>query len=82
MPVMRWLAELGGSIERFHQAVVVRVPAGLRSDCLLGALQAVVDHHDALRLRLWDGCGRGVAAGGYARGVGAGADCLRRIDAW
>ena len=66
LPVVRWLAELGGAIERFHQAVVVRVPAGLRADCLIGALQAVVDHHDALRLRLGTGRGRGVAARGYA----------------
>src|SRR5262249_40570849 len=51
-PIMHWLAERGGPIERFHQAVLLRVPAGLREDHLIGALQAVLDHHDALRLRL------------------------------
>ena len=80
LPVVRWLAELGGSIDRFHQALVVRVPGGLRADCLIGALQAVLDHHDALRLRL------GTDAGGAWRlevmpeGSVRAADCLRRIE--
>ena len=60
-PIMRWLAERGGPVERFHQAMLLRVPAGVREDHLLGALQAVLDHHAALRLRL-------VAAGEGASG--------------
>ena len=51
-PIMRWLVERGGPIERFHQAMLLQVPAGLREDDLICALQAVLDHHDALRLRL------------------------------
>src|SRR4030095_10209113 len=48
-PIMRWLLERGGPVDRFHQAMLLQVPAGLREDHLLAALQAVVDHHDALR---------------------------------
>jgi non-ribosomal peptide synthase protein (TIGR01720 family) len=48
---MRRLAELGGPIERFNQAMLLQVPAGLQEKRLVAALQAVLDHHDALRLR-------------------------------
>ena len=51
-PIMRWLAERGGPIERFNQAMLLQVPAGLRADHLVAALQALLEHHDALRLRL------------------------------
>ena len=79
-PIMRWLLERGGPIDRFSQAMLLQVPAGLRGDHLVGALQSVLDHHDALRLRL-DGAARQhppwrleVAPPGA---VPAG-DCLRR----
>jgi len=51
-PIMHWLAERGGPIEPFHQAMLLQVPAGLHEDHLIGALQTLLDHHDALRLRL------------------------------
>ena len=51
-PIMHWLLELGGPIERFNQAMLLQVPAGVHEEHLIGALQAVLDHHDALRLRL------------------------------
>ena len=51
-PIMHWLLERGGPIERFNQAMLLQVPAGLEEEHLIGALQAVLDHHDALRLRL------------------------------
>ena len=37
---MRWLQERGGPIERFNQAMLLRVPAGLREADLTAALQA------------------------------------------
>lgn len=51
-PGFRWLAELGGKIDGFSQAVLLRVPAGLRQACLVEATQALLDHHDALRMTL------------------------------
>ena len=48
---MRRLAEQGGPIERFNQAMLLQVPAGLQEKHLIAALQAMLDHHDALRLR-------------------------------
>jgi amino acid adenylation domain-containing protein/non-ribosomal peptide synthase protein (TIGR01720 family) len=50
-PIIGWLRELGGPIEGFSQSVTAQVPAGLGLDRLTGALRAVLDHHDGLRLR-------------------------------
>src|SRR2546428_624219 len=80
-PVMRWLLERGGPLDRFNQAMLLQVPAGMREADLTSALQAVLDHHDALRLRLEAAAGEGewkleVAPAGA---VDAGA-CLRRIN--
>ncbi|TDD61278.1 amino acid adenylation domain-containing protein [Kribbella antibiotica] len=49
-PIMQWLAEQDGSADRFSQWLLLDVPAGLRRDQLAAAWQAVVDHHDVLRL--------------------------------
>ncbi|MFB4300560.1 amino acid adenylation domain-containing protein [Actinomadura sp. NTSP31] len=49
-PIMRRLMERG-TPRGFAQSMLVRVPAG--SDVTAG-LQAVLDHHDALRIRLLD----------------------------
>ena len=80
-PIMRWLAERGGPIERFSQAMLLQVPAGLREDHLVAALQALLDHHDALRLRVIGAAWHAersleVAPPGAVRAR----DCLRRID--
>ena len=53
-PIMRWLDELGGSIEGFSQSTVIHVPEGLDEAGVLAGLQALLDHHDALRMRLAD----------------------------
>ncbi|MDX3308246.1 amino acid adenylation domain-containing protein [Streptomyces sp. ME08-AFT2] len=52
LPVMLRLLEEGGPIDGFNQSVVLTAPADLDLERLAGALQRVVDHHDALRLRL------------------------------
>ena len=56
-PIMHWLMERGGSIQRFSQSMLLRVPGGLNEAALTGALQVVLDHHDVLRLR-WEDAGR------------------------
>ncbi|MFE5598186.1 condensation domain-containing protein [Streptomyces coelicoflavus] len=53
-PIVHHLHELDGPVRRFHQSSVLRVPAGLREDVLIDALQSVLDHHGALRLRMAD----------------------------
>ncbi|MFE3143890.1 amino acid adenylation domain-containing protein [Streptomyces scopuliridis] len=51
-PIVHWLRERGGPVEGFHQSMVVRTPAGLTFERLTAGLGTLLDHHDALRLRL------------------------------
>ncbi|MDX6739345.1 non-ribosomal peptide synthetase [Actinocorallia sp. A-T 12471] len=53
-PIMAWLRARGGRMAGFHQAFALRVPGGLGEAHLVRALQAVLDRHDMLRLRLED----------------------------
>ncbi len=77
-PVMAWFLDRGGPLERFSQSMLLRVPAATQA-VLVSALQAVLDGHDALRLRAWreDGAWRLEVA---ARGTVSAAACLRRVD--
>ncbi|KUN76450.1 non-ribosomal peptide synthetase [Streptomyces griseoruber] len=77
-PIAHWLREQGGPVAGFHQSQLVRVPAGLREEDLVAALQAVLDRHDALRLRLGDGGGAEWALEVTERGSVRAADCLTR----
>src|SRR4051812_49741913 len=78
-PIMHWLLERGGPIDRFCQAMLLQMPAGLQYDHLVGALQSLLDHHDALRLRLTGSDAPWSLEVAPAGAVSAG-DCLRRID--
>ncbi|WP_301175268.1 non-ribosomal peptide synthetase [Actinomadura geliboluensis] len=75
-PIMRWLRDLGGPTGGFSQSVLLRTPPGLGTDHLTRALQAVLDHHDALRMS--------VPAGGDPRITAPGtvdaAACVHRVD--
>ncbi len=51
-PAMHRLLERGGPIGAFSQSVLLVTPAGADEKRLTAALQAVLDHHDVLRLRL------------------------------
>ena len=80
-PIMRWLMERGGSIEHFHQSMLLRLPQGMQQGELIAALQAVLDHHDALRLRVIAAEQPGEWGLEIAEpGAVAAANCLQRID--
>ncbi|TDH56564.1 non-ribosomal peptide synthetase [Mycobacterium talmoniae] len=51
-PIMYWLRDLGGPIEQFNQTMVLQAPAGVTEDDVLVLLQALLDHHPMLRLRV------------------------------
>ncbi|MFK8907874.1 condensation domain-containing protein, partial [Streptomyces sp. YS-3] len=53
-PIMHWLRERGGPADRYHQFMVVRTPARLTLDGARAVLQALLDRHDMLRLRVSD----------------------------
>ncbi|WP_460444008.1 condensation domain-containing protein, partial [Amycolatopsis cihanbeyliensis] len=78
-PIMHWLLDRGEAVDGYSQSTLVRTPAGLGEASLCSVLQAVLDHHDALRLTLAAGGGRRMEV----RPVGSvlAADCLTRIDA-
>jgi aryl carrier-like protein len=79
-PIMRWRKERGGPLGRFSQAMLLSVPAGLSEDHLRAAVGALLEHHDALRLRLdvtgTDGAWRLEIAPPDAGAAGA---CVRRV---
>ncbi|MGN9762080.1 amino acid adenylation domain-containing protein, partial [Streptomyces sp. SD31] len=76
-PMMGWFAELGSDVAEFNQSLVLRVPAALDFDALGAALLTVLDHHDALRMRVADDWTIQVPEPGSV----AVADCLIRYDA-
>jgi non-ribosomal peptide synthase protein (TIGR01720 family) len=78
-PVMHWLRERGGTVDGFHQSVLVWTPPELDEAGLTTALRALVDHHDALRMRLDGDDTRWLP---HIREVGTvdAARCLRRLD--
>ncbi|MGW3040411.1 non-ribosomal peptide synthase/polyketide synthase [Kitasatospora sp. NPDC001159] len=52
LPIVHWLRENGGPIEGFNQSRIVPAPAGATLHLLEQALQALIDRHGALRMRL------------------------------
>ncbi|MBO4138578.1 amino acid adenylation domain-containing protein [Micromonospora tulbaghiae] len=80
-PIVHWLRERDGPVDGFHQSMLVNTPAGLRSDHLVAGVQAVLDHHDALRMRLIvDESGEWRQVVGE-RGAVAAAELVTRVDA-
>ena len=58
-PIMRWRQGLGGPVEQFNQTVVVQAPAGVTEADVVVVLQALLDRHPMLRLRVVDEGARG-----------------------
>ncbi|PAZ12591.1 non-ribosomal peptide synthetase, partial [Streptomyces sp. SA15] len=75
-PVMHWLLERGGPIDRLSQSVLLTVPAGAGLPRLTEALQALIDHHAVLRARLTPDPDLDVRPAGQVRA----ADLLDRRD--
>ena len=76
-PIMRWLQSVDGPVEQFNQTVVVQAPAGVSEADVVVVLQALVDRHAMLRLRVDDD-----GAGGWSLTVPeAGSVDARRLPA-
>ncbi|MFD0043136.1 amino acid adenylation domain-containing protein [Streptomyces anulatus] len=78
-PMTHWLRDNGGRIERFHQSVLLRIPAEVTLPTLRSAVGTVLDHHDALRLRLTTEDGAW-SCEVRPRGAVDPADCVSRVD--
>jgi non-ribosomal peptide synthase protein (TIGR01720 family) len=79
-PIIHRLRERGGPIEKYAQSMLLQVPAGLGTESLERALQTVLDHHDALRMRLTRPEGGGEwSLDVPPRGSVRAADCVNRV---
>ncbi|MDJ0382276.1 non-ribosomal peptide synthetase [Streptomyces sp. G-G2] len=78
-PVMHWQQAQGGPVDAFNQTMTVPVPAGLDETRVRAAVQALLDHHDALRMRLGSGS-RGWELEIAARGAVRAEDCVQRCE--
>jgi amino acid adenylation domain-containing protein/non-ribosomal peptide synthase protein (TIGR01720 family) len=79
-PIMRWLHSVDGPVDQFNQTVLVQAPAVVAEADVVVVLQALVDRHAMLRLRVDDD-----GAGGWSLtvpevgSVDAGG-CLQSVD--
>ena len=79
-PIMRWLEDVDGPVDQFNQTVVVQAPAGVTESDVVVVLQAVLDRHAMLRLRVDDdGAGGWSLQAQEAGSVDAGG-CLQSVD--
>ncbi len=81
LPITHWLRERGGPMAEFNQSALVHAPAGLDLPRLATTVQALLDRHDALRLRLTGPPGGDWSAEVAPRGGVSAANCLARVDA-
>ncbi|OBA76568.1 hypothetical protein A5641_20465 [Mycobacterium sp. 1554424.7] len=51
-PIMRWLRGVAGPVDQFNQTLTVQAPAGATEADVVAVLQAVLDRHATLRLRV------------------------------
>ncbi|MBB1252763.1 amino acid adenylation domain-containing protein [Streptomyces sp. OF3] len=80
-PIAHWMRERGGPLAGFTQSALLRVPAGLGGERLEAAVQAVLDHHDALRMRQsYAPNGSGWLLTVPEPGALSAADVVRRVD--
>ncbi|MDT0399990.1 peptide synthetase, partial [Streptomyces sp. DSM 41636] len=75
-PIAAWLREQGAPLDGFAQSTVLGTPAGTTEARLRAGIGALLDRHDALRLRLSPGWALDIAP----RGAVSAADCWRRVD--
>ena len=79
-PIMCWLQGVEGPVEQFNQTVVVQAPAGVTEADVVVVLQALLDRHAMLRLRVDDD-----GAGGWSLQVPEAGSvdargCLHAVD--
>ena len=80
-PIIRWLASVEGPVDQFNQAVLLQAPSGVTEADVVTLLQAMLDRHAMLRLRVDDD-----GAGGWSltvpeAGAVDAAACVQTVDA-
>ncbi|WP_231986399.1 condensation domain-containing protein, partial [Mycobacterium sp. E2479] len=81
IPIIRWLAGINGPVDQFNQTMVVQAPARVTEADVVVLLQALLDRHAMLRLRVdEDRAGEWSLTVPEAGSVDARA-CLQSVDA-
>ncbi len=79
-PIMRWLQDMQGAVEQFNQTVLLQAPTGVTEADVVVLLQALLDRHAMLRLRVEDdGAGEWSLQVPEAGAVDA-RGCLQAVD--
>ncbi|HEY0640462.1 MAG TPA: amino acid adenylation domain-containing protein, partial [Pseudonocardiaceae bacterium] len=73
-PIQHWFFETHGALRHFTMSLLLELPDGVDEDALRVALDAVVAHHDALRMRFER------TGGGWSQQPGATGAVLRRQE--
>ncbi|OBJ66758.1 non-ribosomal peptide synthetase, partial [Mycobacterium colombiense] len=79
-PIMHWLQTVQGPIDDFNQTMVLAAPAGVTSEDVLVVLQALLDRHPMLRLRVEDDGNGGWSLQAPEPGTVQAADCLQSVE--
>jgi len=79
-PIMRWLHGVDGPTDQFNQTLVVQAPAGVVESDVVVVLQALLDRHAMLRLRVDDDGDGGWSLTAPEVGAVSAVDCLRPAD--
>ena len=83
-PIISWLHTVDGPVDQFNQTLALQAPAGVTEGDVLVVLQALLDRHAMLRLRV-DQDENGAGAGGWALmvpepGTVDAGECLQSVD--
>ncbi len=78
-PIMCWLHGVEGPVDQFNQTVVLQAPVGVTEADVVAVLQAVLDRHAMLRLRVDEDAGGWSLTVPEAGSVDA-RDCLRAVQ--
>ncbi|OMC50994.1 hypothetical protein A5745_03400 [Mycobacterium sp. IS-2888] len=78
-PIIRWLESVDGPVDQFNQTVVVHAPAGVIEADVVVVLQALLDRHAMLRLRVDDDGARGWSLTVPEAGSVDARDCVRSV---
>ncbi len=79
-PIMRWLQSVDGPVSEFNQTVLVQAPVGVTSSDVVAVVQALLDRHATLRLRVDDDGADGWSVTVPEPGSVDARGCLRTVD--
>ena len=78
-PIMSWLMDHAGPIDRFFLSATVALPPRIAAETIEWAVQALLDRHDLLRGRLAGDAGAGWRLAVPLAGTVLAADCLQQV---